>query len=108
GAAGAFGDAGRLAAALTQVIELRATDLAAAHDFDRIHGRREQREHPLHAFAEADLPDGEVGVEPRARPGDADAFIGLDALALALLDLYVHAKRVPWIERGDGLALGDA
>src|SRR5690606_32989734 len=35
-------------------------------------------------------------------------FIGLHALTIAFLDLDVDAQRVARIERGDGLALGDA
>jgi hypothetical protein len=53
--------------------------------------RRQDREHPLNAFAEADLADGEILVEAGAGAGDADALVGLDALALAFLDLHVDA-----------------
>src|SRR5690606_5703622 len=108
GAAAALGDAGRLAAAFAQVIELGAADLAPAHHFDAVDGRREQREHALHAFAEADLADGEVGVHARARAGDDRALMGLAAFAVAVLDLAVAADGVARIEGRDGLALGDA
>ena len=81
---------------------------AAADHFDTIDGRREEREHALDAFAEADLADGEVGVEAGARAGNANAFIGLHALTIAFLDLPIDADGVARIEGRDGLALGDA
>src|SRR5437762_6909088 len=42
-----LGDARRLAAPAAQIIELRAADLAAAHDLDRVDERRVERGHPL-------------------------------------------------------------
>src|SRR6185369_6780195 len=80
-------DAGRLAAQLTQVIQL-----GAAHHLDRVDHRRHDREDALDAFAVGDLADGEALVEPAAGTADADAFIGLHAGALAFdhLDVDDH------------------
>src|SRR6202012_4184868 len=85
-----FGDTGGLAAAAAQIIQLRAADLALAHDGNRIDQRREHREHALHAFAIGDLADGEALIDARTLTGDADAFEGLQTLArLHLLGLFV-------------------
>src|ERR1019366_6092680 len=97
-----------LAAAVAQVIELGAAHGPAALDLDGLDHRREHRKHALHAFAEADLADGEVLLQAAARAGDAEAFIGLDALALAFLDAHVHAQRVAGLEIGDLLACQQA
>src|SRR5689334_13501844 len=72
-------DAGRLAAQLAQVIQLGATDLAAAHHLDRVDHRRHHGEYALDAFAVGNLADGEALVEPAAGTANADAFIGLHA-----------------------------
>src|SRR5204862_4196091 len=98
----AFGDPGRLPATVAQVVELGATHDAATLHFDRFDHRREHRENPLDAFAEADLAHGEALVDALAAPGDADAFIGLDALALAFLDLHVNTDGVARLELGNG------
>src|ERR1700733_13607211 len=90
----AFGDPGGLSAAVAQVIELGATDDAAALHLDGFDVRAHHREQTLDAFAEADLPHSEALVDALAAPGDADALVGLDALALAFLDLHVHADGV--------------
>src|ERR1700720_4521162 len=60
GGLGALADAGGLAGAATQIIELGAADLALAHDDDRIHQRRIDREDALHAFAIGHLAHGEA------------------------------------------------
>ena len=104
----ALGDAGRLAAAVAQVIELRAADGAAADDLDGIDHRRIEREHALDALAVGDLADREALVEAAAGAGDADALIGLNAGPLALLDLDVDGDGVAGLEIRDRLAeLGD-
>src|SRR3954466_5022609 len=94
----ALGDAGRLAAAVAQVIELGAPDLAAAHDLDRVDHRRIEREDALDALAVGDLADGEAFLEAGAGAGDAHALIGLHAGALALLDLDVDDQGVAGLE----------
>src|SRR5690606_21174425 len=91
---------------VAQVVELRAPDDAATLHFDRVDHRRHHREDPLDAFAEGDLPDGEALVQALAAAGDADALVGLDALALACLDLHVHADGVAGLEVRGG-AKGD-
>ena len=65
----ALEDAGRLAAAAAQIIELRATHLAAAEDLDLGDVGRVDREHALHALAVGNLADGEVLVDAGARSG---------------------------------------
>ena len=97
----ALGDAGRLAGAAAQIIELGAADGAAADDLDRIDVRRIEREDALDALAEADLADGEAGADALVRAGDADAFEILDAGALAFDDLDADAQRVAGAEFGD-------
>src|SRR5689334_12688438 len=68
----ALGDPGRLPAAVAQIIELGATDDAAALHLDGFDVRRVDREHAFHAFAEGDLADGEALVDAAALAGDAD------------------------------------
>src|SRR5579875_3077093 len=70
----ALGDAGRLPAAVAQVVELGAADGAAALHFDRLDVGADGREHPLHALAEADLSDREGLHHAFAGAGDAHAL----------------------------------
>ena len=98
----ALGDAGRLAAAIAQVIELGAPHLAAAHHLDRVDVRRIDREHALDALAVGDLADREALLDAAAGAGDADALVGLHAGALAFLDLDVHDDGVAGLEIRDG------
>src|SRR5580704_1816929 len=99
-------DAGRFAPAAAQIIELGATDLAAAHDLDRVDHRRIEREDALDAFAIRNLPHGEVLVQAAAGAADADTFISLHAGALALDDLDVDHDGIPRLEIGNFLAGG--
>src|SRR5581483_2930545 len=99
-------DAGGLAAAAAQIIQLGATDLAAAHDLHRVDHRRIQREDALDAFTVRNLADGEVLVEAVAGAADANAFIGLNAGALALDHLDVDLNGVARAEVGHVLAGG--
>src|SRR5436190_7482671 len=90
GLAAAFlllGDARLLAAQATQVIELGAAHLAAAHELDRIDHRRIERKDALDAFAVGNLAHREAFIDAAARAGDAQALIGLHAGALALAHL---------------------
>ena len=102
-----LGDAGRLAAAAAQIIELGAAHLAAAHDLDRVDHRRIEREHALDAFAVGNLAHREILVEAGAGAADADAFIGLHAALFALDDLDVDDERIARLEIGDFLAGGE-
>src|SRR4051794_29218239 len=97
----ALGDAGALAAQAAQVIELGATDLAAAHHLDRVDHRRIEREYALDAFAVRNLAHGEILLEARAGTADADALVGLDAAALAFDHLDVDDHRVAGTEIRD-------
>ena len=99
--AGVLGDAGRLAAAVAQVIELGAADLAAAHDLDGLDQRRVDREDALDALAVGNLANREVLLEARAGAGDADALIGLDAGARTFGDAHLDADRVARLEFGE-------
>src|SRR5262245_38321720 len=103
----ALDDAGGLAAPAAQIIELGATDLAAAHDLDRVDHRRIQREYALDPFAIGDLAYREVLVQALSGAADADAFIGLDAGALAFDHLDVDDHGVARLEVGDFLAGGE-
>ena len=102
-ALGALGDAGRLAAAVAQVIELGPAHGAAAHDLDGIDHRRIEREDALDALAVGDLADREALLEAAAGAGDADALVGLHAGALAFLDLDVDDHGVARLEIRDRL-----
>src|SRR5437870_11596599 len=87
-------DARGFAAPAAQIVELGAAHLAAAHNLDRVDHRRIERKDALHALAVGDFADRETLVEARARARDADAFIGLNARALALDHLDVDEHRV--------------
>src|SRR5882757_1854756 len=56
-------DPRRLARARAQVVELRATHIAAALDLDRRDQRAVELKRALHAFAAGDLADDEAGIE---------------------------------------------
>src|SRR5690606_17660238 len=99
----ALGDAGALAGAAAQVIELGAADDAAADHLDVLDVRRVEREDALDAFAEAHLADGEIAVDAAVRAGDADAFVVLHAGALALDHAHAHAHGVAGAEFGNRL-----
>src|SRR5271156_7118122 len=99
GAVRAFGDAGRLAAAVAEVIELGAPDFAAPDYLNRVDHRRIDREDALDALAVGDLAHREVLVEAMAATGDADAFVGLNASPLAFRDLDVDDDGVARLER---------
>src|SRR6185295_19942176 len=89
-----FGDAARLAAQVAQVIELGAAHHALAHHLDLPDAWTVQGEDALDTFAEADLAHGERGVHASVLAADAQAFVDLKALAIAFLDLDVHAHGV--------------
>src|SRR5690606_7254775 len=80
---GALFDAGRLAAAVAQVVKLRAAHGTVTHDFDAVDNLAPEREYALNAFAVADLADGEAFVDAGTGACCADAFVSLDTLALA-------------------------
>src|SRR5688572_12801055 len=94
-------DARRLALEIAQVVEARATDLAAGQHLHAVHHRRVQRKDTLDADAVRDLADGERGARGAAGALDANALEGLDALLLALLDLHEDLDGVTDAEIGD-------
>src|SRR5262245_28577582 len=91
-------DAGRLAAASAQIIELGAAHPATAHDLDRLDQRRVHREDALHALAVRDLAHSEVLVDPATGSPDAHALIGLHAGPLAFDHSDVDAERIAGTE----------
>ncbi|GAB3848042.1 hypothetical protein GCM10029963_30440 [Micromonospora andamanensis] len=71
-------DLGLLAAQLTQVVELGATDVTPDHDLDPVDRRAVDRVGPLDADAEAELADGEGLAQPSTLAADDDALEDLD------------------------------
>src|SRR5262249_38302456 len=100
-------DARGFAAAAAQIVELGAAHLAAAHNLDGVDHRRIERKDPLHALSVGDFADRETLVEARARASDADAFIGLNARALALDHLDVDEHGVARRKIRDFFARGE-
>src|SRR5687768_10386574 len=101
----ALADAGALADAATEVVELGAPDVAAgghldALDLGRVHGER-----ALDADAEGLLADGEGLADPLALALDDDALEHLGTTAGALDDLEVNADAVAGLEGGDAAEL---
>src|SRR5690606_29126270 len=84
-----FLDARLAALEATQVVQLAGADRAAALHLDRVDRGAVALEHALHAVAVRDLAHGERGVQAGVLLGDDHAFVGLDALAVAFLDLDV-------------------
>src|SRR5579871_5522209 len=99
--AAALVDARGFAGAAAQVVELGPPHRTAPHHLDRGDARRVERKDALDPFAVGDLAQGEVRVDPGVLAGDANAFEGLDALALALDDADADAHRIARLERRD-------
>src|SRR6478735_8122454 len=95
-----------LAAEVTEVVQLRATHVAAGHDLDLLDDRGVDREGALDADAEADLANGEGLADTVALAADGDALEDLDAGARALDDLDVDLQRVAGTEVRDVAAKG--
>src|SRR3546814_1661698 len=93
-----FLDARLLAFQATQVIQLAGADRATALDLDRIDGGAVRLEDALDAIAVRDLAHGEGGVEAGVLLADDHALVGLDALAVAFLDLDVDDDGVAGAE----------
>src|SRR5262245_16160769 len=94
----AFGDAGGLAAAAAQVIELGAAHLAAADHLDGVEHRRIERKHAFNAFAVGNLADREVLVHAVTGTPNAHAFVGLDTGAVAFDHLDVDLQGIARLE----------
>src|SRR5574337_1032164 len=99
-----FLDAGRLAAAAAQVVQLGAAHVAAALDLDAGDQRAVGLERALHTLATGDLAHGERAVQAAVALGDHHAFIGLQALAVALDHVDADDHGVAGREGGNGLA----
>src|SRR3954447_12349263 len=97
----ALADAGALADAAAQVVELGPADVAAGGDLDALDLRRVQRERALHADAEGLLADREGLAHALALALDDHALEDLRTAARALDDLEVHADAVARLELGD-------
>src|SRR5262249_51641413 len=89
----ALAQAGRLADAVAQVVQLGPADLAGALHLDLGDARRVQREDALHALALHDPADSERLAQPLALAGDHHALEDLDALLAALQDALMHVDR---------------
>ena len=98
----------RLPRPATQIIQLGAPHVAAADHGDLGDHRRVEREHALHAFAVADLANGEVAVQALVGTADAHALKGLGARAFALDHLHGDAHRVARREIGHRTVRGQA
>jgi hypothetical protein len=79
---------------------LPGTDVATALHFDRVDGGAVGLEHALDAVAVRDLAHGERGVEAGVLLADDHAFVGLDAFAIAFLDLDVDDHGIAGAEVG--------
>ena len=101
----ALADAGALADAAAQVVELGAADVAAGGDLDALDLRRVHRERALHADAEGLLAHGEGLAHAVALALDDDALEDLGAAAGALDDLEVDAHAVAGLEVRDAAQL---
>src|SRR6218665_1532138 len=98
-----FLDAGRLAAALTQVVQLGTAQIATALDLDAGDQRAVGLERALHAFAAGDLAHGKTAVQAAIALGDHHALVSLHALAAAFDHIHIHDDGVAGAEVGNGL-----
>ncbi len=93
-----FFDTGFFAFQIAQVIQLGLTHVAATLDLDRINDLAMGLEHAFYAETVRNLAHRESGIDAGILDGDNDAFIGLDAFAIAFLNLYVNDDGVAWTE----------
>src|SRR4029450_6117333 len=93
----ALADPRLLAAALAKVVELGPAYVATRDDLEPADRRRVERERPLHAHAERDLPDGDLLRQAAPRPPDHDPREARDALAARLdhPDVHLHGVARP-------------
>src|SRR5699024_8301656 len=96
-----FLDLGSLAAALTQIVQLGATDLAAADHHDVIQAGGMQGERALHAYAVGRAADGERLAHRTVAAGDDHALKRLQTLAGTFDDLHEHAHGIADAELGN-------
>ena len=86
--------AGGLAHAVAQVVELGSTGLAAPHHLDLGDTRGMYQEYTLNADALKDFPNGDGAVDAAIPHGNHSALIGLNPLFAALLDPHTHSDRI--------------
>ena len=99
-----FLDAGALAAAFAQVIQLGTAHVAAALDFDLGNQRAVGLERTFYAFAARNLAYGERAVDAAIALGNDHAFVSLYALAGPFHHVDAHDHRVAGGEIGDVFA----
>src|SRR5699024_6454687 len=87
-------DLGRLAGALTQVEELRTTDLAAADNFNLLNERAVDGEHTLHTNTIRGAANGESLGNAAMLLGDDGALKSLDTFLVAFLDADGNANGI--------------
>src|SRR5262249_29574913 len=97
----ALAEAGRLADAVAEVVELGAADHAGALHFHLGDLRRVQRENTFHAFALHDAANGEALTHAFAAAGDHRAAEDLHAFFRAFEDALVHLDLVADFEGRD-------
>src|SRR5690606_19390190 len=88
-------DTSGLAAQGSQVVQLGATDAAAAYHRDGLDGRRVHREDALDADPCRDLAHGERLAGTAALPRDAHTLERLKPLLVAFAHANVHTERIP-------------
>ena len=101
----ALADAGALADAAAEVVELRAAHVAAGGDLDALDLRRVHGERALHADAEGLLADREGLAHAFALALDDDALEDLRTATRALDDLEVDLHAIPGRKAGDAAQL---
>ena len=102
----ALANAGSLADAVAEVVELRAANVTASGDLDLLDLRRVHGERALHADAEGLLADREGLARTVSLALDHHAFEDLRAATRALDNLEVDADAIARLEAGDAAQLG--
>src|SRR5690606_15281214 len=103
-----FLDAGSLAGTVAQVVELRATNVAATLDFDAGNLRRVKLEGTFHRFTGRDLANDERRVQTTIAAANDHAFVSLHTLAVAFNHVDVDHDGVAGAEFGQRLTTGQA
>jgi len=94
----AFFQAGGLAGAATQVIELRAAGMGPADNLDFFRARRMDEEGALYADAIGrDAPHCKVGVDAASPKPNDSSLKDLHALTVAFHDATVDTDGIAWV-----------
>lgn len=91
-------DTSRFARALAKIVELGASNFAAALDLNVGDRWTEGLKNTFYSFAIRDLPYGKRRIEAAVALGDNDPLKGLKSLALPLLDLNLNNDGVARME----------